>query len=103
MQNPLYGGFWSVLGHAEAAVDLARLAGLYPAAVICEIMNEDGTMSRLPALQKRYLTRRSRVRTSSVRKSLSPHGNRSVCYRGSGKTTLDTFKKVFDRKRLSFV
>jgi 3,4-dihydroxy 2-butanone 4-phosphate synthase/GTP cyclohydrolase II len=37
-------------GHTEASVDLARLAGLYPAAVICEIMNEDGTMARVPQL-----------------------------------------------------
>jgi len=38
-------------GHTEACVDLARLAGLYPAGVICEIMNEDGSMSRLPELE----------------------------------------------------
>jgi 3,4-dihydroxy 2-butanone 4-phosphate synthase / GTP cyclohydrolase II len=37
-------------GHTEAAVDLTRLAGCYPAGVICEIMNEDGTMARLPEL-----------------------------------------------------
>ncbi|MCT4614566.1 MAG: bifunctional 3,4-dihydroxy-2-butanone-4-phosphate synthase/GTP cyclohydrolase II [Marinifilaceae bacterium] len=37
-------------GHTEAAVDLARMAGLYPAGVICEIMNEDGTMARVPDL-----------------------------------------------------
>ena len=37
-------------GHTEASVDLARLAGLYPAAVICEIMNDDGSMARLPDL-----------------------------------------------------
>ncbi|HOW28557.1 MAG TPA: bifunctional 3,4-dihydroxy-2-butanone-4-phosphate synthase/GTP cyclohydrolase II [Elusimicrobiota bacterium] len=37
-------------GHTEATVDLARLAGLYPAGVLVEIMNEDGSMSRLPAL-----------------------------------------------------
>src|SRR5438876_9613120 len=37
-------------GQTEAAVDIARIAGLYPAGVICEIMNEDGTMSRLPEL-----------------------------------------------------
>ena len=37
-------------GQTEAAVDLARIAGLYPAGVICEIMNEDGTMSRVPEL-----------------------------------------------------
>jgi 3,4-dihydroxy 2-butanone 4-phosphate synthase/GTP cyclohydrolase II len=39
-------------GHTEAAVDLARLAGLYPAGVLVEIMNEDGTMARLPELME---------------------------------------------------
>jgi 3,4-dihydroxy 2-butanone 4-phosphate synthase/GTP cyclohydrolase II len=38
-------------GQTEASVDMARIAGLYPAGVICEIMNEDGTMSRLPQLE----------------------------------------------------
>jgi len=44
------GGVLRRAGHTEAAVDLARLAGLYPAGVICEIMNEDGTMARVPDL-----------------------------------------------------
>ena len=44
------GGVLKRSGHTEAAVDLARLAGLYPAGVICEIMNEDGTMARVPRL-----------------------------------------------------
>jgi 3,4-dihydroxy 2-butanone 4-phosphate synthase / GTP cyclohydrolase II len=44
------GGVLVRAGHTEASVDIARLAGLYPAAVICEIMNDDGTMSRLPEL-----------------------------------------------------
>ena len=44
------GGVLVRAGHTEAAVDLARLAGLYPAGVICEIMNDDGTMARLPDL-----------------------------------------------------
>jgi 3,4-dihydroxy 2-butanone 4-phosphate synthase/GTP cyclohydrolase II len=44
------GGVLLRAGHTEASVDLARLAGLYPAAVICEIMNDDGTMARLPDL-----------------------------------------------------
>ena len=39
-------------GHTEAAVDLARLAGLYPAGALMEIMNDDGTMARLPELKK---------------------------------------------------
>src|ERR1700752_2846578 len=38
-------------GQTEASVDMARIAGLYPAGVICEIMNEDGTMARLPELK----------------------------------------------------
>jgi 3,4-dihydroxy 2-butanone 4-phosphate synthase / GTP cyclohydrolase II len=44
------GGVLRRAGHTEAAVDLARLAGRYPAGVLCEILNEDGTMSRLPQL-----------------------------------------------------
>lgn len=44
------GGVLKRAGHTEAAVDLARLAGLKPAGVICEIMNEDGTMARVPEL-----------------------------------------------------
>ena len=39
-------------GQTEAAVDMARIAGLYPAGVICEIMNDDGTMARLPDLEE---------------------------------------------------
>lgn len=45
------GGVLRRAGHTEACVDLAKLAGLYPAGVICEIMNEDGTMARLPQLR----------------------------------------------------
>ena len=44
------GGVMVRAGQTEAAVDLARIAGLYPAGVICEIMNEDGTMARVPQL-----------------------------------------------------
>src|SRR3989344_7629125 len=46
------GGVRARAGHTEAGVDLARLAGLEPASVICEIMNEDGTMARLPELEQ---------------------------------------------------
>jgi len=46
------GGVLARAGQTEAAVDLARLAGLTPAGVICEIMNEDGTMARMPQLEK---------------------------------------------------
>jgi 3,4-dihydroxy 2-butanone 4-phosphate synthase / GTP cyclohydrolase II len=46
------GGTLVRAGHTEAAVDIARMAGLLPAGVICEIMNDDGTMARLPDLVK---------------------------------------------------
>lgn len=46
------GGVLKRAGHTEASVDMSKLAGLNPSAVICEIMNEDGTMARLPDLQK---------------------------------------------------
>ncbi len=52
--NPLKakpGGVLERTGHTEASVDLARLAGLNPAGVICEVMNEDGSMARVPHLQ----------------------------------------------------
>lgn len=45
------GGVLVRAGHTEAIVDMARLAGLYPAGVICEVMKEDGTMARLPELE----------------------------------------------------
>ncbi|MDX6668911.1 MAG: 3,4-dihydroxy 2-butanone 4-phosphate synthase / cyclohydrolase, partial [Solirubrobacteraceae bacterium] len=44
------GGLLERAGHTEASIDLARMAGLEPAGVICEIMNDDGTMARLPDL-----------------------------------------------------
>ena len=46
------GGVLSRRGHTEAAVDLARLAGLSPAGVLAEVVNDDGTMSRLPELER---------------------------------------------------
>jgi 3,4-dihydroxy 2-butanone 4-phosphate synthase/GTP cyclohydrolase II len=45
------GGVLARAGQTEAAVDLARLAGLYPAGVICELMNDDGTMARMPDIE----------------------------------------------------
>lgn len=46
------GGVLKRAGHTEAVVDISRLAGLKPAGILCEIMNEDGTMARLPQLEK---------------------------------------------------
>lgn len=46
------GGVLQRVGHTEAAVDLARLAGLYPAGVVCEVLSEDGTTARRPQLER---------------------------------------------------
>lgn len=51
-------------GHTEAATDLARLAGFQPAGVICEILNEDGTMARLPDLAR--FARRHKMKIGSI-------------------------------------
>jgi 3,4-dihydroxy 2-butanone 4-phosphate synthase/GTP cyclohydrolase II len=58
------GGVLKRAGHTEAAVDLARLAGLYPAGVICEIQNHDGSMARLPQLVS--YAQRHRLRLISI-------------------------------------
>jgi 3,4-dihydroxy 2-butanone 4-phosphate synthase/GTP cyclohydrolase II len=59
------GGVLIRAGHTEAAVDLARLAGLEPAGVICEIVNDDGTMARVPELEK--FARKNRLKMGSIR------------------------------------
>src|SRR5215210_4713734 len=46
------GGVLVRVGQTEASVDIARIAGCYPAGVVCEIMNDDGTMARMPELEK---------------------------------------------------
>lgn len=58
------GGVLQRAGHTEAAVDLARLAGCRPIGVICEIMDEDGTMMRLPKLRK--FARRHKLKICSI-------------------------------------
>ncbi|HEY2930578.1 MAG TPA: bifunctional 3,4-dihydroxy-2-butanone-4-phosphate synthase/GTP cyclohydrolase II [Acidobacteriota bacterium] len=58
------GGVLKRAGQTEAAVDLARIAGLQPAGVICEIMNDDGTMARLPELE--HFARRYNLKIVSV-------------------------------------
>jgi 3,4-dihydroxy 2-butanone 4-phosphate synthase/GTP cyclohydrolase II len=60
------GGVLKRAGQTEAAVDLAILAGLYPAGVICEVMNDDGTMARLPDLE-RFAARHGDIKIISIR------------------------------------
>ncbi|HEY8344087.1 MAG TPA: 3,4-dihydroxy-2-butanone-4-phosphate synthase [Bacillota bacterium] len=90
------GGVLVRAGHTEAAVDLARLAQLTPAGVICEIMNEDGSMARLPQLQAfavahrlplitvadliRYrMTREKLVRKAAVARLPTRYGTFTMC------------------------
>lgn len=63
------GGVLKRAGHTEAAVDLARLSGLYPAGVICEIQNSDGSMARLPQLAA--YARRHGLRLISIAELIS--------------------------------
>ncbi len=58
------GGVLMRAGQTEASVDLARLAGLYPAGVICEVMNEDGTMARVPDLL--HVARKHQIKIVTV-------------------------------------
>jgi 3,4-dihydroxy 2-butanone 4-phosphate synthase/GTP cyclohydrolase II len=59
------GGVLQRAGHTEAAVDFAKLAGLLPAGVICEILNEDGSMARLPQLMK--FKKKHRLKICAIR------------------------------------
>lgn len=70
--NPLYAQDKGVLkraGHTEAAIDMARLAGLYPAAALIEIMNEDGTMARMPQLKE--IAREHNLKIITIRDLIS--------------------------------
>jgi 3,4-dihydroxy 2-butanone 4-phosphate synthase/GTP cyclohydrolase II len=58
------GGVLKRAGHTEASVDLTRLAGLYPAGVLCEIMDDDGTMARLPKL--RHIAKKFNLTLTSI-------------------------------------
>jgi 3,4-dihydroxy 2-butanone 4-phosphate synthase/GTP cyclohydrolase II len=57
------GGVLVRAGHTEASVDIARLAGLNPAGVICEVMNDDGSMARLPDLMEFAKTHKLKIAT----------------------------------------
>jgi 3,4-dihydroxy 2-butanone 4-phosphate synthase/GTP cyclohydrolase II len=85
------GGVLTRPGHTEAAVDIARLAGLMPAGVICEIVNDDGTMARLPDLIPFAKKHRLKIGTIAdliaFRKSCHPErGEGSSLYRQEGRS-----------------
>ncbi len=88
------GGVLVRAGHTEAAVDLARLAGLYPAGVICEIMNEDGTMSRLPQLQ--IFAAAHGLKMCTIRDLIEYRRRKERFITRTAATTLPTAFGVFD-------
>ncbi len=82
------GGVLRRAGHTEAAVDLARLAGLYPAGILCEIMDEDGTMARLETLKK--MARRSDLRIITIRDLIRYRHQHERLVRRIAETSLPT-------------
>jgi len=82
------GGVLRRTGQTEASVDLAKLAGLFPAAVICEIMNEDGTMARLPELER--FTAEHGIRIISVAALIEYRRRTEMLIRKIAQTTIPT-------------
>jgi 3,4-dihydroxy 2-butanone 4-phosphate synthase / GTP cyclohydrolase II len=87
------GGVLTRAGQTEAAVDLARLAGLYPAGVICEIMNPDGTMARVPQLSR--FARRHGLRLITIKDLIDYRMQREKFVSRVASTTLPTRHGVF--------
>ena len=88
------GGVLIRAGHTEASVDLARLAGLYPAAVICEIMNDDGTMARLPDLIP--FAQRHGLKIGAIEDLIAYRLRNEHIVRATSKTTVTTNSGQFD-------
>jgi 3,4-dihydroxy 2-butanone 4-phosphate synthase/GTP cyclohydrolase II len=88
------GGVLVRAGHTEAAVDLARLSGLFPAGVICEIMNEDGTMSRLPELFA--FSRAHGLKICTIEHLIEYRRRKEVLVKKIAATKLPTEAGVFD-------
>ncbi|MGF1530300.1 MAG: 3,4-dihydroxy-2-butanone-4-phosphate synthase [Puniceicoccaceae bacterium] len=100
------GGVLQRAGHTEAAVDLAALAGLFPAGVICEIVNEDGTMARLPELVA--FKERHGLRMISIADLIDYRRRREVLVRRMGSFPFETrwgafelhvFSTILDERR----
>ncbi|HWK38245.1 MAG TPA: 3,4-dihydroxy-2-butanone-4-phosphate synthase [Hyphomicrobium sp.] len=88
------GGVLIRAGHTEASVDLARLAGLYPAAVICEIMNDDGTMARMPDLVA--FAQRHGLKIGAIEDLIAYRMRNEHLVRATAKTNIDTVAGRFD-------
>ncbi len=88
------GGVLRRAGHTEASVDLVRLAGLYPAGVLCEIMAEDGSMAKLPALLD--LAKRFGLKVVTVKSLIRYRKTRERQVRCTARTPLPTPWGVFE-------
>ena len=88
------GGVLRRAGHTEATVDLARLAGLQPAGVLCEIMDEDGTMARLPRLFE--LAREYNLAVASIQGLIRYRRSREKVVECTARTVLPTAYGNFD-------
>jgi 3,4-dihydroxy 2-butanone 4-phosphate synthase/GTP cyclohydrolase II len=89
--NPLRareGGVLARAGHTEATVDLARLAGLYPAGALIEIINEDGTMARLPELMK--IAQQFNIKIVSIQDLIAYRVKTETLIRKEAEVTLPT-------------
>ncbi len=89
-----HGGVLTRTGHTEAAVDLARLAGLKPAGVICEIMSSDGSMARLPQLVE--FSRKHNLLLTSVEELVRYRRKTEKLVREVARSTLPTDYGVFE-------
>ena len=86
------GGVLARAGHTEAGCDLARMAGLFPAAVICEIMNEDGSMARLPNL--REFAKRHQLKMGAIKHIIEYRLLHERLILRQSETTAQTFLKA---------
>jgi 3,4-dihydroxy 2-butanone 4-phosphate synthase/GTP cyclohydrolase II len=87
------GGVLARAGHTEAAVDLARLAGLRPSGVVCEILNDDGSMARVPDLIE--VARRHGLHLISIADLVAYRGARETIVRRSGQARIPTLYGEF--------
>jgi 3,4-dihydroxy 2-butanone 4-phosphate synthase/GTP cyclohydrolase II len=88
------GGVLRRAGQTEGSVDLARLAGLYPAGVICEIMNEDGTMARVPELNK--FAKRHKLKMVTIKALIEYRMHRETFVRRAASAFLPTMFGDFE-------
>ncbi|ALA57725.1 bifunctional 3,4-dihydroxy-2-butanone-4-phosphate synthase/GTP cyclohydrolase II [Nitrospira moscoviensis] len=88
------GGVLKRAGQTEGSVDLARLAGLYPAGVICEIMNEDGTMARVPELAK--FARRHQLKMVTIKSLIEYRMRRETFVKRMASARLPTMFGEFE-------